>query len=129
MDISALQEWVAAFPNIIAERRTEDLKRGLVCAHRLLYILLYSPLFHQRYISELTRNGYRGYLSPWVLSAHAELVANQGRFEHFNWGRVSPSDPRIFGSEWLNPADRKSFHKIFLQSTHLLPIRRRLPAF
>jgi hypothetical protein len=111
MDTSVLQGWVAAFPRIIEERRREDLECGLVCACRQLYILLYSQLFHQRYMSDLTRNGYRGYLSPWMLSAHAELAASGSQFDHFNWRRVSPSDPRILGSEWLNPADRKSLLK------------------
>ena len=129
MDSSALQRWEAAFPRIIEEQRREDLQCCLVCACRQLYILLYSQLFHQRYTADLTRNGYLGYLSPWILSAHAELEASGNRFEHFNWHQVSPSDPRILGSEWLNPVDRKSLLKALLQLTHLLPIRRHLPAF
>jgi hypothetical protein len=62
---------------------------------------------------EMTRGGYIGYCSPLMLSAHAEMLASNCQVELFNWFRVSPFDPRIRESEWLDPAYCKSVLESF----------------
>jgi hypothetical protein len=50
----------------------------------------------------LTRMGYSGTFSALMLSAFEESLASDSDPSRFNWSRISPSDPRIANSPWLD---------------------------
>jgi hypothetical protein len=52
---------------------------------------------------EMMCSGYSGFCSPLMLSSYAEQLACEGNLEYFNWFCVSALDPKIRGSEWLEP--------------------------
>jgi hypothetical protein len=50
---------------------------------------------------ELANDGYPGPYTSIMLSALTELKIALRDRDKFNWSNVSPSDPRVQSSEWL----------------------------